>query len=637
MKETASKKIIDLGIFAHVDAGKTTLSERILAHCGAIREIGSVDSGTAHTDRSEIERSRGISVYSTCVPVEWKGCRINIIDTPGHVDFIAEVERSMWALDCAIIVISAVEGIQPQTKLVFRALKNKPKLVFINKTDRVNADVEAVKAAIMEELTSDLVDMTDKDAYIEFAAETDEELLDKYINGEPIPDAIAVERIKELVADNSAVPLYAGSALKDIGVDELLDGIVGLLPNSAASPTDMGRKTYGIVFHIEFDKALGRAAYVRMFSGSVKTREMIGDKKVTQIRDIAVSGKGEYKDELSSGDIGILYGLGDIRAGDAIGESEGRDRVEPGALRKPLLLVKVISEDPARRDELRSALMMLSAEDPLLGVEEYQRELHVNIMGTIQLEILEDTLKKRFGLAVCFSDPNVIYRETIERSAQGFYAYTMPKPCWAVIDLLIEPLPRGSGVEFRSVAPVKDISPRYQHQVEQAIENATNQGMLGWKVDDIRITLIGGSEHKFHTHPLDFIVATPIAVMMGLEKAGQVLLEPILDMDLIVPEECAQRTMGEILVMRGTVIDSRSEKNMIHLKGEVPVATSIYFSQKLASLTGGRGSLSAELKGYKEAPPGVMAICPRRGVNPLDTSKYILAARNALDGGIFDY
>lgn len=628
------KNLRNIGVFAHVDAGKTTLTERMLQHCGAIRTVGFVDAGTAHTDRMDIERRRGISVYSTCAPVNWKGTRINIIDTPGHTDFSAEVERSMWALDCAVMVVSAAEGIQPQTEALFAALKGRPMVMFINKLDREGADPEGVLAAARETLADIFVDVSDAGTIMEFIAERDEKALDDYLAGEIWPRERLDQEIARLAASAGAIPVVRGSALKDSGVEELLDAVVKYLP---PPPEGAGDRLSAVVFHIENDRAMGRAAFVRMFSGALHTRDSLSERKITQIRDVALEGRAGDIGSLSAGEIGVLYGLGDVKAGDVLGEAElVPGGVRPGALRQPLLLVKVEPEEGDKLDALRRALNELSAEDPLLSVDEYQRVPHVRVMGAIQLEILGDALENRFGIKARFGPPNVIYRETITRPAEGFYAYTMPKPCWAVIKFTIEPLPRGSGVVFGSVVPSKDIMPRYQHQVEQAIPLAVRQGILGWQVDDVKITLIDGSHHLIHTHPLDFIVATPVAFLDGLRRGGSTLLEPILDMRITVPEECAGRVMGEIIAMRGETRDSNPVRGMIRLECDVPVATSVDFGQRLAAITGGRGAMSAALKGYRECPLELGKTCERRGVDPLDTSKYILAARSALEGGIFD-
>jgi len=243
--------------------------------------------------------------------------------------------------------------------------------------------------------------------------------------------------------------------------------------------------------------------------------------------------------------------------------------------------------------------------------------------------------QQRFGIPVTFGAPQVIYRETIRKAATGFVAYLAPKPCWAVIKFWIEPLPRGSGVEYHSITPVRRVQERYQHQIEQALPLALSQGMLGWAVDDVRITLEDGEDHQFHTHPLDFIVATPMALMDGLRRGGSQLLEPIAEMKITIPSTLSGKLMTEINTMRGETIDTELRGEQITLTAHIPVATSMDFPMRLQMLTSGRGQLSIKLHGYRDCPEGEGQQCERVGVNPLDTAKYILAARNALDGQIF--
>ena len=259
----------------------------------------------------------------------------------------------------------------------------------------------------------------------------------------------------------------------------------------------------------------------------------------------------------------------------------------------------------------------------------------MQVMGKIQLEILEEILNTRFGLKVSFRDPSVIYRETIRSRATGFVAYTMPKPCWAVLEFDIRPAPRGSGVRSHSEVAGRDILPRYQHQVEQALPQALSQGRLGWQVTDVDITLVGGNHHLIHTHPLDFIVATPMGIQDGLQRGGSVLLEPIYEYTFIVPANLAGRVISDVQQMRGEVVDTEAGEDTVTLTALVPVAAGMDYPTAFASLTGGKGSMSASLHSYRECDLSLGRTCPRRGVDPLDTAKYILAARSALEGDIF--
>ena len=638
----------NIGIFAHVDAGKTTLSEQLLVHAGAVRRPGSVDSGTAHTDNLPVEQRRGISVKATCVSLTWCDVQINLIDTPGHVDFSAEIERSLWALDGAVLVVCAVEGVQPQTETLFEALHEQgiPVLIFINTTDRDGADVPRVMAQIRRRLSPDAALLTDADALADVVCGQDDALMERYLSGEGLPLSMLTGRMADLARTGRAYPVLTGSALRDQGIPAVLDAVIDCLPE----PGRGGEGLCGVVFASGQDRLLGRGVWVRLYSGSIGNREavtlpggvdpMTGEErqvqhKITQIRGVGGADCGR----LTAGGIGVVYGLGDIAIGHVLGDAALLPRrVEPGHLRAPLMTVQAIPEKPEEMTALRAACEVLSGEDPLLQAH-YARtlgELHLQVMGTIQLEILEEVLRTRFGLNVRFSEPAVIYRETIAREAIGFAAYTMPKPCWAIMKFVVEPGERGSGVVFRSEVPVKDILLRYQHQVEQALPLALNQGRLGWKVTDVRITLVEGSYHIWHTHPLDFIVATPWAIQDGLARGGSVLLEPILEIRFLLPPDCVGRVMSDVAGMRGEIVDTQTDGERVTMIAHVPVATSMHYSSELASLSGGRGSMSIRLHGYRDCPLELGTTARRRNVDPLDTSRYILTARSALEGGIFD-
>ena len=638
----------NIGIFAHVDAGKTTLSEQLLMHAGAIRRIGSVDEGTAHTDNLPVEQRRGISVKATCVSMTWRGTEINLIDTPGHVDFSAEVERSLWALDAAVVVVCAVEGVQPHTETLFHALKEQgiPTLFFLNKTDREGADVSRVLGQIRRLLTADAVPMADDEAVTEFVCAQEDELLEQYLNGKTFSPEFIRTRLAEMTRNAQACPVYAGSALRDEGVVPLLDAMVDFLP----APGDGGTELCGVVFASTQDRVLGRGVWVRLYAGSLENRapvtlpagvdpltgeERLVQRKITQIRRVDGSDAGS----LTAGEIGVVYGLGDVKVGQVLGDASLLPRrVEPGHLRTPLITVQVIPDKPEEMQALRAACEALSAEDPLLQVRYAKaiNELQLHVMGTIQLEIIQELLDTRFGMKVSFSKPAVIYKETIARAASGFVCYTVPKPCWAIMRFEIEPAPRGSGVTFRSTVPVKDILLRYQHQVEQALPLALHQGRLGWEVTDVNITLVDGNHHQFHTHPLDFIVATPWGIQDGLRNGGSTLLEPILETRFLLPPDCVGRVMSDVALMRGEVTHTETDADRVLMTALIPVATSVDYAATLASATSGRGSMSVKLHGYRDCPLEIGATTPRRNVDPLDTAKYILAARSALEGGIFN-
>ena len=639
--------IRNIGLFAHVDAGKTTLSEQLLLACGAIREAGSVDRGTAHTDDLPVERRRGISVRAACVRLRWKDTDICLIDTPGHTDFAAEIERSFWALDAAVLLVDSVQGVQPQTEALFRALKDQgmPVLFFLNKTDRDGSDPDRAIRQISRRLTREVCPLWDDAAAAEYVCGTDDRLTERYLNGDvPSPEEIRTA-LARLARSARSYPALRGSALRGQGVRELLDAVVDYLPG----PADAGGLC-GVAFSAARDKVMGRGLWVRLFGGRLENRMAVTvpagtdgvtgesrsvQRKISQIR----SASGEDLGALTAGEVGVVYGLGDLPIGHVFGDPALLPRkVKPGSFKTPLIMARAVPDSPDDLKALREACMLLSSEDPLLEARyvESTGEILLQVMGKVQLEILQETLETRFSLKARFGEPAVIYRETVRSRAAGFVAYTMPKPCWAVLEFDIAPGRRGSGVRYASTVPGKDILPRYQHQVEQALPLALSQGRLGWQVTDVEITLVGGNHHLIHTHPLDFIVATPMAIQDGLRRAGSVLLEPILSVTFVVPAECSGRVISDVQLMRGEVTDTFADEESVTLTALVPVSESIDYPSVLSSVTHGKGAMSASLHGYRECPQELGKTAPRRGVDPLDTAKYILAARSALEGGIFD-
>ena len=640
-------QVRNIGIFAHVDAGKTTLSEQLLAHAGAIRTKGSVDSGTAHTDTLPVERRRGISVKATCVSFRHRDVQVNLIDTPGHVDFSAEVERSLWALDAAVLVVCAVEGVQPQTEVLFAAMReqNIPIIFFLNKTDRAGADPQRVLGQIHRLLSRNAVLLSDTEAVTELICDKDDALFERYLNGETFEESFLHRRLALLSRAAEAYPVLCGSALRDEGVLPLLDAIIDHFPAPAEK-----NELCGVVFAAQHDRALGRGVWIRLFGGALENRSPVslpagrdpltGEKKTESIKISQIfDPDGNPTGKLSAGGIGLVYGLGNVTIGHTIGDTARLPRrIEPGRLRTPLITVQAIPEKPEQMQALHQACSILSGEDPLLQAQYIRslNELHLQVMGTIQLEVLEELLSTRFDLKVSFTPPAIIYRETITQSSEGYVAYLAPKPCWAILKFRIDPAPRGSGVNFTSQVPVRTVKAQYQNQVAQAIPLALSQGRLGWQVTDVNITLIDGGDHLFHTHPLDFIVATPMAIQDGLQRGGSTLLEPILDVRFLLPPESVGRVISDVATMRGEVLSSFSDGERMILNARIPVQTSLDYSITLASFTGGRGAMSVRLHGYRECPLELGATTKRRNVDPLDTSKYILAARSALEGGIFN-
>ncbi|GGH81741.1 ribosomal protection tetracycline resistance protein [Pullulanibacillus pueri] len=653
---------MNIGLFAHVDAGKTTTTEQILYRSGKIRSLGSVDTGTTQTDWLEVERNRGISIKSAVTRFNWKDQWINLVDTPGHVDFIAEVERALHIMDGAILIVSAVEGVQAQTEVVWQALRDLhiPTFIYMNKMDRVGADPSRVLSEIEQHLTrealpiqapcgeertfSGVMDLLDEgmslDATLnpyqielmESLAEENETLMANYLEKGTLQASEMLPELIQRVRETTVFPVLFGASNQGIGITELMDAIVNFFPKPEILTN---APVSGIIFKMERDETMGKVSYVRLYKGKIENRENVYnlsrgiEEKVTQIRRIE-GNKAQDIGKLEAGDIAAVYGWSEAKIGDIIGSADGVPTMR--SLGVPLLTVQVMWENEDNYTKVVEALQMLTDEDPLLGLQwiKEKRELHLKVMGSIQMEILVQLVKSRFNLDISFGKPSVIYQETPKTSGEGFIAYTMPKPCWAVLRFKIEPGERGSGISYHSIVRKEDILERYQNEVARTVPEALKQGLYGWEVTDLKVTLVAGEHHVMHTHPLDFVVATPMGIMDGLANVGTKLLEPILHFKLTTPETFSGKLMNELIQMRGTFDTPKVNNGRMELSGSLPVATSLDFPARLGSLTKGRGTLKTQFKGYQECPPDVEATRPRIGVNPLDQSKYILSVRNAL-------
>lgn len=634
--------IINIGIIAHVDAGKTTLTEQLLFQSGALLAPGSVDQGTAQTDYMEVERRRGISVRTATTVLQWQDVTINLIDTPGHVDFAAEVERSLQVLDCAVLCLSAVEGVQAQSEQYYQALRrlNCPVILFINKTDRTGADPERVLAVVRRLLHLSVVPAGQENEWLAELAEHDDRLADLWLNDQTASRETLVNALIQQMKDGKTAPYLTGSALLGQGIRELLDLVVLTARPPVASPD---APVAASVFKVEHDSRLGRIAYVRLYSGRLKNRDIVfnatrnTESKIVQIRK-TTGRRASDIGEMAAGDIAAVCGLSDVRAGDVLGDAARVPRST--TVSQPLLQVRLRPEQEQDINRLVAACEELTAEDPKLdmiwvpGV----RQLLLHVTGPIQIEILANLFETRFSLCVQIEPPQIIYRETPVRPAIGFDAYTMPKPCWAIVRFEIEPLPTGSGVIYESQTPDTRIHYRYQGQVEQTIGPALQQGPLGWQVTDLKITLADGEDHPIHTHPLDFVTVTPMAIMKGLVAAGTRLLEPILRFWLSVPQADTGKMISRIVNMRGQLDaeppedapDQADSEFRRLLTGRVPAAESMDFPVYVAQVTGGRGILTMTFADYQPCPEGVGESTEYRGINPLDRDKYILYVRGAI-------
>ncbi|MBQ6551564.1 MAG: TetM/TetW/TetO/TetS family tetracycline resistance ribosomal protection protein [Lachnospiraceae bacterium] len=636
------KRKFNIGILAHVDAGKTTITEQLLLTAGAIRRGGSVDDGTTASDFLPVERRRGISVKNACISFDYDGDAIQIIDTPGHADFAGEVMRSLSALDGAVLVLSAVEGVQAQTLTIFRALKTLriPVILVCNKIDRAGFERDRLEQDIRRQLTKSIAPLDCPDEIFAALAELDPEMEEAFLLEETPEPAVLEEKLALYSKKAEICPLYYTSAKEGRGIHEVLSGIVTYLPDAK-----MREIPYlsGTVFGVTHDDVMGKVAFVRLYGGKLSARdpvpvygepedpeEALPDEKISQIRRIR---GGRYEDTgvMEAGDIAAVCGLSRIRIGDVIGRpdpSRGQDVMRT----EPLLLTEVRAAAPEEEQKLYDALRILSEEDPLLALSRNNEtgQMFVRIMGTIQTEILAEILATRFGLTASFAKPRVIYREKPAGTAEGFEAYTMPKPCWAIVRLKMEPLPPGSGIQFESIVKEGDLLARYQNHVRQSVYKTLKQGIYGWEVMDTKVTLIDGNSHHVHTHPLDFFVATPVAVLRALTNCGSVLMEPYMRMTLTADESLLGKVMSQVVAMRGEIKDQTAESGLFTMEAVLPFSECIEYPVTFRSLTSGRGVIRMELVSYRPAPPDVRETLPRNGVNPLDRAKWILACRSAL-------
>ncbi len=661
----------NIGILAHVDSGKTTLTEQLLYLTGAIRNAGSVDAGTAATDSLSVEKQRGISVRTATASAEWKGVTINIIDTPGHIDFAGEVERAISALDYAVVIVSAVEGVRAHTENILKLLDTAklPRIVFINKIDRTGSDTSSVikelknitpqSYLVLSQLENEgqespSVSLVNDEVFrlqaTQALADICDEAADAFLCDELLSYERATALVREEISACRLTPVVFGSAKYAIGVEDFADTLVSFMPDSTRRATE---DLCGIIFKIEHDKTLGKISHIRLFGGEIANRDEVElftpeEKSAVQTDAVEIEAKPPVKEKVSqikkfcgarstdtgivrSGDVAAVCGLPSAKTGNFIGSLAVSDSAR---LVNPFLRVKVTpsESDPLKIPALAAALGELSDEEPYIDAkwENGQKEITISTTGKIQLEVLANILKERYDLSADFSPPTVIYKETPSGTGFARASYTMPKPCWAVVEFLFEPMPRGYGVSYHGRLPSNQCFYRYQSHIRTSFNSCLEQGLYGWEVTDFKCTLVGGEHHTIHTHPLDFFVCTPMAFMNGLSEIGSTILEPLLKIRVTAPEELSGKIFSEIIKMGGEYDTPVIRSGIATLEAIVPVATSMNFPERLATLSSGKAVLSQSFYGYRECRDGAEHINPRRGVNPLDRSKWILWARGAL-------
>ncbi|MCK9857715.1 TetM/TetW/TetO/TetS family tetracycline resistance ribosomal protection protein [Paenibacillus sp. ATY16] len=634
-------KQVTIGMFAHVDAGKTTLAEQLLYHTNSIRERGRVDHKDAYLDSHDIERARGITVFADQAVMTYNGATYYLIDTPGHVDFSPEMERAVQVMDYAVLVVSAVEGVQGHTETVWQLLSKHrvPTFFFINKIDRTGADVNRVMEDIQQHLTPDACLMTDSfaggvagETLVENLAERDERLLDAFLAGEG-DQAFWLQALRDMVKSGRLYPCVSGSALQDTGVKEFLEQLHLLTTVDYDGQAPFG----GRVYKIRHDKSGTRLTYIKALSGTLKVREELcyggGEGPISEkaTRLMLVNGsKMQTVDQVSAGDLFAVIGLSEADAGQGVGLYS--DKLSYDLV--PALTSKVIFSEALPVKDVLKAFRILNAEDPSLNVvwEETLQEIHIHVMGVIQLEVLQQLVKDRFGFDVVFGSPEILYKETISSPVKG-YGHFEPLRHYAEVHLLLEPGERGSGITFKNAAHVHDLSIGNQNLIETHLYEREHHGLLtGSPLTDVRITLLTGAAHNEHTHGGDFREATFRALRQGLEKADNLLLEPFYEYKIKVELDHLGKVLSDLQRASGQFDPPQTTQSHAVVTGRVPVATFMDYSTELAAFTHGRGSIQLIFAGYDRCH-NERDVIERKGyrkdADPLYTSSSIFCAKGA--------
>jgi ribosomal protection tetracycline resistance protein len=645
-----SRRTLNLGILAHVDAGKTTLTERLLYAAGVIDELGNVDAGTTQTDSLALERQRGITIKSAVASFPIGGVTVNLIDTPGHPDFIAEVERVLSVLDGAVLVVSAVEGVQPQTRILMRSLQRLriPTLLFVNKIDRPGADADSVLRAVSERLKLATLPMGFTRALgtggaeftpweagdtgfrarlAEVLAERDEAMLAAYVEHEAgIPYGELQEKLAAQTKRGLVHPVFFGSAITGAGISPLMTGIAELLP---AGARDAAGPVSGSVFKIERGSGGEKIAYVRMFSGTVHARDRLRfgadlDDKVTSVA-VFERGSAVQRPSVSAGEIGKLWGLGKVQIGDRIGQI-GTDGARP-QFPPPTLESAVIARHPADRGRLRVALGQIAEQDPLINVrqDDDRQEIYVSLYGEVQKEVIEATLANDFGLDVAFRETTMIYVERPVGTGSAVEILQSDEhPFSATVGLRVEPaLAADSGIEFRLDVDARHV-PIYIYKTRGSFVAAMTQyirhtleagGLHGWRVTDCIVTMyecnyyIGDGPKKRvlstpRTTAADFRQLTPLVLMRALRRAGTVVCEPMERVRLEIPAGRMGSVLSVLARLGAAVAAPLSGGELSVIETTLPSAHVHQLHQQLPGLTGGEGVLESSFGGYQPVRDG---------------------------------
>ncbi|AVK96788.1 TetM/TetW/TetO/TetS family tetracycline resistance ribosomal protection protein [Lysinibacillus sphaericus] len=591
-----------IGVLAHVDAGKTTFCEQLLFHTNSIQSRGRVDHQDTFLDNHAIEQARGITIFAEQGRMQIENDTYTLIDTPGHVDFSPEMERAIRVMDYAIIIVSAVEGVQGHTETVWQLLRQYhiPTFFFINKIDREGADINAVMNQLQKDCSDNilLIDAPLRKDFIqsyiaEWLAERDEQLLEAFLT-DTLDASTCLSQLQKMINEERAFPCFVGAALKDIGIKEF----VSQLPLLTETHFDHEAPFQGEVFKIRHD-GTQRLTFIKALQGTLHTRDdfAFGDvtEKITEIR-LYNGRRFQTAQAVQAGDIFAVKGLSMAKIGDILGSTL---LPKPYEL-VPTLQAKVLYEGQQHIKEILQIFRLLEAEEPSLRVvwQEKFQEIHVHIMGVIQLEVLAEVLKNRFSLVITFDKPQILYMETIATTVTG-YGHFEPLKHYAEVHLFMEPNIRGTGNTFVNACHADDLSVGHQRLIEKHLFEREHHGLLtGSPVTDIRFTLLTGRAHIKHTEGGDFREATFRALRQGLEQAENILLEPYYRFKMKASNDFIGRMMNDIQQADGTFDSPILSEEQVILTGRVPVATFMHYSTTFATYTNGKGSLSLQFDGY---------------------------------------
>lgn len=612
-------KIINIGILAHVDAGKTTLTESLLYTSGAILELGSVDKGTTRTDTMFLERQRGITIQAAVTSFNWNDYKINIVDTPGHTDFITEVYRSLSVLDGAILVISAKDGVQAQTRILFHALQkmNIPTIIFINKIDQYGINLNNIYQNIKEKLSNDIIVMQnvtltpeisikniiDLDEWDPVISKNDK-LLKKYIAGEKLTIQELTYEEYRCVKKGSLFPIYHGSARNNIGTQQLIEAISNLFcPEMNENDSEL----CGRVFKIEYTDHKQRLVYLRLYSGTLHLRDTIilPEKKKVKLTEIYIPSNGEMiqTKTVCSGDIFIIPN-NTLRLNDII----GNEKILPCNVWNdktvPILRTRIEPIKIEEREKLLDALTEIADTDPLLRyyVDTITHEIIISFLGTVQLEVICSLLIEKYHINIRIEDPTVIYLEKpLQKADYTIHIEVPPNPFWASIGLSITPLPIGSGIQYESKVSLGYLNQSFQNAVREGINYGLEQGLYGWEVTDCKICFEYGVYYSPVSTPSDFRFLAPIVLEQTLKKAGTQLLEPYLSFILFTPQGYLSRAYNDAQKHCAIIETSQSKNDEIIFTGHIPVRCINEYRNTLTLYTNGQAVFLTELKDYQIA------------------------------------